>query len=125
MRPLVVIDDEKAQLDLIHDILTMNDYEIHCFQNLDQAFQAIKVLEPALVLCDYRMPEMDGVSFCRKIRQAGLIDNGYFIIITGLVELGEEDDDFHDLPDGWIPKKFSVDEFLEIINRWYQMVPVL
>ena len=38
---------------------------------------------PDLVVCDWSMPELDGVELCREIRVRGLPQYVYFILLTG------------------------------------------
>ncbi|MCJ8345455.1 hypothetical protein MJH12_07940 [bacterium] len=88
-----------------------------------EAIKEVVNIKPALILCDYNMPDINGVQVCAKLRGDLKYDEGFFLILTNKVRWGEEGDDFHDLPDGWIDKTFEVDRFLEVVSMWYNMVP--
>ncbi|MCO4781322.1 MAG: response regulator [Candidatus Cloacimonetes bacterium] len=123
MRPILLIDDQKTMIELFSRILIENGYEVVSFIDPVEALTKVIDVNPALILCDYHMPELNGVEVCAKLRGELKYHDGFFLILTNKVRWGEEGDDFHDLPDGWIDKTFDVSKFLEIVSMWYNMVP--
>lgn len=122
-RPILVIDDQRNFLDLISVFLQNHDYTVHTYQNVEEGLAGIEELNPALVLCDFRMPEYTGIEVCNIVRERKLLPMGFFLIVTAHVEPGQESDDFHDQPDGWLPKNVDMEQFCESISQWYKMVP--
>ena len=123
MRPILLIDDQSTMIDLFEHILIENGYDVVSFHDPLEAIKEVVNIKPALILCDYNMPDINGVQVCAKLRGDLKYDEGFFLILTNKVRWGEEGDDFHDLPDGWIDKTFEVDRFLEVVSMWYNMVP--
>jgi len=70
MKPTVlVIEDDRAILAAIRDILEMEGYETHCSSNGKEALTYLDGgTRPCLILLDLMMPVMDGVEF-RKIQE--------------------------------------------------------
>ena len=68
---LFLVDDENGQLDLMEQILKkMNsNLEIHCFTQPKDALAAMKQNPAHIIISDIRMPQMDGLTFIRQIRQ--------------------------------------------------------
>lgn len=70
MAKILVVDDEMEIADLVEVYLTMQQHEVVKFSS------AMDVLENKLedvdaAVMDIMMPEMDGLTLCRKLRQAG------------------------------------------------------
>lgn len=60
-RRILVIDDEEANVMLLHNLLQREGYtDLHCLTNSSKALQSYMDLEPDLVLLDLMMPEVDG-----------------------------------------------------------------
>jgi DNA-binding NtrC family response regulator len=66
---ILIVDDEPFNLDLLEQELADLGYSSERAANGKQALEKIARLEPALVLLDYRMPEMNGIDVLREIRQ--------------------------------------------------------
>ena len=67
---LVVVDDEEMVLTSISAFLTLEtDYEVNTFSSPVEALEYLRHQEVDLVMSDYLMPEMDGVSFLAKVRE--------------------------------------------------------
>ena len=82
--PLLVVDDNKANRDLIKAFLKdLLRCEISLFQNGNQVYEHIcnlKTDNPILLLTDILMPSIDGLTLLNKLR---ILRNIYSIVITG------------------------------------------
>lgn len=66
---VVVVDDEDIVLSSINSILTLEtEYEVATFSSAKEAIRFIEKNDVALVISDYLMPEMDGISFLAEVR---------------------------------------------------------
>lgn len=68
---MFLVDDENGQLELMRSILSKmkEDLEIECFTQPSDALEAMRKSPAHIVISDIRMPQMDGLSFIRQIRQ--------------------------------------------------------
>ena len=67
---IVIVDDEEIVLSSINSILGLEtDYHIESFTSAKKALNYIEINEIAVVISDYLMPEMDGISFLAKVRE--------------------------------------------------------
>lgn len=67
---IVLVDDEEMVLTSLRSILSLEtDYEIKTFLSAKQALQHISNGDVDLVISDYLMPEMDGITFLAKVRE--------------------------------------------------------
>jgi len=67
---IVLVDDEEMVLTSLQSILALEtEYNIKTFTSANQALDYVKSNEVDLVISDYLMPEMDGISFLAKVRE--------------------------------------------------------
>jgi two-component system chemotaxis response regulator CheY len=71
---ILVVDDSKAMRMIVKRTLRQagfNNIDVNEAENGAEALQAIKADPPGLVLCDWNMPEMNGIDLLRALRQEG------------------------------------------------------
>ncbi len=78
---ILVVDDERLILDLAVMLLTARGYEVITAESGDECLQAAERESPPLVLLDYMMPGMDGMTTLRELRQR--FPDTYVIMLTG------------------------------------------
>lgn len=67
---IVIVDDEDMVLTSLNSFLTLEtDYDVKTFVSVKEALEYIKTGRVGLVVSDYLMPEMDGISFLAKVRE--------------------------------------------------------
>jgi|GEM_PF-3701907 len=67
MKKLLIIDDEKELLSTLKNFFELSGYLVMTAQNTIVAKQKLGH-KPDLILLDVAMPEIDGISFCKEIR---------------------------------------------------------
>ncbi|NLL37931.1 MAG: response regulator transcription factor [Fretibacterium sp.] len=65
---ILVVDDEKAILDLVTQMLYRHGYEVFTASDGDSGLLAIYDLRPDLVILDLMLPKMDGWEVCRRVK---------------------------------------------------------
>jgi DNA-binding NtrC family response regulator len=79
--PLCVLDDDRDQVDLVTERLDKAGFPAVGTTNPQEALQKIRAGNCRMVLCDLKMPSMDGFAFLQKTLQC---DPGmYVILVTG------------------------------------------
>lgn len=78
---IVVIDDEQMILDLTAMVLQHRGFEVYTATSAAEGLELIEREAPALVLLDYMMPQMNGLTALREIHRR-FIDI-YVIVFTG------------------------------------------
>ena len=66
---ILVIDDDRNILATIEMYLRKAGYEVTCVERGDEALQAFRRVQPALVVLDVMLPGMDGWEVLDKLRQ--------------------------------------------------------
>jgi signal transduction histidine kinase len=78
---VVVIDDDTHILELASLILSRRGYQVFTAPRASDGMEIISARRPELVLLDYMMPEMDGLSALREIRTR--FPDSYVVMFTG------------------------------------------
>ena len=82
---IVLVDDEDMVLTSLNSFLTLEtDYKVDTFTSARKALEFIKNNEIDLVISDYLMPEMDGITFLAKVK--ALKPEVPRIILTGYAD---------------------------------------
>ena len=69
MSRLLIVDDDPNTLAGLHELLRNEGYMVHVATRAKEAFDLI-ALEPIdMVLCDYCLPDLDGLQVCRLLKQ--------------------------------------------------------
>jgi PAS domain S-box-containing protein len=67
---ILVVDDEADSLKLLTDILGAQGYEVRAANSGKLALASAATHTPDLILLDLRMPEMDGLEVCRRLKES-------------------------------------------------------
>ncbi len=66
---VILVDDEEMVLTSLSSFLTLEtEYDVHTFTSAKEAIDFIKGNEVDIVISDYLMPEMDGITFLGHVR---------------------------------------------------------
>lgn len=68
----VIVDDNPNVLSLISDLTELMGFDVQTFQCPVKALSFLKQHDTDIVLTDYRMPHMDGLTLTREIRKINL-----------------------------------------------------
>ena len=108
---ILVVDDEKEIADLLALYLENDGYSVQTFDNGADALKSIAEDAPDLAILDVMLPDTDGFSVCRKIREK------HFFPVIMLTAKVADDDKIMGLTigaDDYITKPFNP---LEVVAR--------
>lgn len=69
MSRILVIDDERSIRNTLKDILEFEKYQVEVAEDGFKALELIKAADYDVVLCDIKMPGMDGIEVLQKIEE--------------------------------------------------------
>ncbi len=78
---VLVVDDEPAIRNLLSTVITRRGYQVLGASNADTALKIVAERHPELVLMDYQLPDLDGLSLLYKIKAE--FPETYVIMATG------------------------------------------
>ena len=111
---VLVVEDEPTVARLIGDVLEDGGLRVHVLLDGREALERVRQESYDLVICDMKMPELDGEQFYQALRDSPV--RGRFLFVTGDV-LAARTRDFLErnrLPH--LAKPFRVEELTEKIN---------
>ena len=103
---LLIIDDDSDIVQMLRDNFELQGYLVFSAENAEQALEKLSK-QPDLILLDIAMPGIDGITFCKQIRQLLSIP---IIFLSAKIE---EQDRIRGLMaggDDYITKPFSIEE---------------
>lgn len=65
---IYVVDDNELNVELLIDLLTGEGYQVQGFTDPVAALDKVLESPPRLLLLDVVMPELDGITFCQKVK---------------------------------------------------------
>lgn len=83
---ILLVDDEVDTLEFLSYHLKKNGFEIQTAGNGEIALNVLKKFNPDLILLDYMMPELDGLSFLKKFKEYYPKSNTLVALLTAKSE---------------------------------------
>lgn len=112
-KKVLIVDDDPDTVELIKRILRLSDFDVASARSGTDAISIVEKIQPDIVLLDLMMPEVDGRSTLKKLRD---ITQSPIIIVSAL----NSKDNIVDLlnlgSDDYITKPFHRDELIARIH---------
>jgi putative two-component system response regulator len=90
---ILIVDDEPFNLAVMEAALC-DDYPLLFARNGADAIAAARKHRPALILLDVQMPDMNGYAVCRQLKADPCTDAIPVIFISGMADVGDEEQGF-------------------------------
>jgi two-component system response regulator HydG len=115
MKKLLIIEDDMDMSQLLKRFLTKNGYDVDLAANGAKGVAAFTANPADLVLCDYRLGDMDGVEVLKKVKD---VEPGVpFIIMTGYSDIRTAVNVMKMGAFDYLAKPLLPDETLQLIKR--------
>jgi two-component system KDP operon response regulator KdpE len=120
-RRVLVVDDEPQITRVLRTSLGAQGYDVRIAGDGEAALEIMKDWVPHLVVTDLAMPNLDGVSLCRRVRAFSQIPiivlsvRGQEQAKVGALDAGADD---------YVTKPFSINELTARIRAHLRRVPV-
>jgi CheY-like chemotaxis protein len=85
MSTVLVVDDQAELRQLFQRVLESQGYQIVCAANGQAGLAMLDATNPQLILLDMAMPQMDGITFLRNLRQKPKFQTVPVIVLSGLM----------------------------------------
>jgi two-component system cell cycle response regulator DivK len=112
--PLILhVEDNPGNRLLIKRLLLSEGYRLLEAENARQAIDLLQKNKPDLILMDINMPDVDGYTLTKKIRNIPELGCIPIVAITANVMRGDRERVLKAGCDGYIEKPINVDTFLD------------
>lgn len=82
MFQILVIDDDPITQLVLKRTLQKQGYQVEVAHNGQEGLAKAYEIEPALIICDWMMPVMDGLQVCQQVKAHPSLSTTFFILLT-------------------------------------------
>ena len=105
-----IIDDDPSIRDLVARFLKKEGFEPLYAETGEEGISASIKYRPAIILCDYSLPGIDGLQVCESLRDRQDLESSYFILLTASGDMDSKVAAFDRGVDDFIAKPFDYRE---------------
>lgn len=123
MYKVLVIEDEAINQLILKQTLEKQGYEVAVAGDGETGLAMTKSFQPALIICDWMMPQMDGVEVCQALKADPALSSIFFILLTARTELQDRIEGLDSGADDFLNKPIQPTELLARVRaglRIYQ-----
>lgn len=117
IKRVLLIDDDHAIVRLLSRIIRKQGFEVDAVKSAEDALLYLAKNEYGLVICDIKLPGISGLELYESERTKN--KNTPFVFISGYV-LDELSDSVINKSAGFLPKPFSIDEVITLLNNAFR-----
>ena len=117
---ILIADDDTTFVDLFSELLKANftDVEIEVAYDGYEALIKTGDIKPDILILDMRMPKIDGLEVCRRLRQDTTIDQDIIILaLTGHSEAYDRNEVLTSGANEYLIKSMDIDNLIEQVKK--------
>ena len=115
---VMIVDDDDDARDILGCVLEHAGYATLRVRNGKEALRMLDKVIPALILCDLRMPVMDGWTLDRRLRSDPQLKKIPVVVISAIAKLESARIGVH--AEAWFQKPVHLGELLELVPKLTQ-----
>ena len=116
--PILVVDDNLANLKLARLLLTAEGHETRTVTDAEQAMKMLETFTPKLILMDIQLPGMDGLELTRLLKANPATSKIVIVALTAYAMRGDEERARAAGCDGYIAKPIDVNTLPGIVAAY-------
>ena len=116
---IMIIDDDPSMLWFVTEIF-VGPYNVVPLSSAEEALKQLSIQLPDLIISDVMMPEMDGMSFAKKIKSDKLLSRIPLILLSALNNIDEQTRGIESGAEAYITKPFNVEYLEKVVRRLLQ-----
>ncbi|HEY9849651.1 MAG TPA: SpoIIE family protein phosphatase [Leptolyngbyaceae cyanobacterium] len=124
MFQILVIDDDRSVQLVLTRLLKKQGYQVTVANDGQEGFAQAQSLHPALIICDWMMPRMNGIEVCRRVKADPNLSGTFFILLTSLDSVEDRVKGLDAGADDFITKPIEIHELTARVRaglRLYQL----
>lgn len=124
MSNILLIDDDPTVRLILKNTLQKQGYNVSVASNGEEGLNLAQNLHPALILCDWMMPGIDGLEVCRQIKANRDLSATFFILLTARTEVEDRVKGLDNGADDFLSKPVEMNELKARVRaglRLYQL----
>jgi sigma-B regulation protein RsbU (phosphoserine phosphatase) len=113
---ILVADDDRNNRTILATLLAKWTHEVVVAKDGDEAWALFQKDAPGMAILDWMMPGLDGLTLCKKIREALQSQPFYILFLTGRTEMEDIVKGLSSGADDYLTKPFDVEELRARVN---------
>lgn len=118
---IMLIDDDYLTLDMLQNALIVNDYECDVYDSSVKAMESYSPYEYDVVLCDYVMPDVNGLEVLRHIKEIN--PEAVFVLYSAYPDKSVIKEAFEEGATDFLNKPIEWSAFIELLE-FYDMATI-
>lgn len=110
MFQILVVDDDPAVQLVLTRLLKKQGYVVTVASDGEEGLATAQQLRPALIVCDWMMPRMNGIEVCRRVKADPELSTTFFILLTSLDSVDDRVKGLDAGADDFISKPIEINE---------------
>ncbi|HUP75084.1 MAG TPA: response regulator transcription factor [Acidimicrobiales bacterium] len=107
---ILMAEDDRATRESLVRAFELEGYDVQAVTDGAQVLEAASTGSPDVILLDVMMPNLDGLTACRRLRARG--DRTPILMLTARTETSDRVSGLDAGADDYLPKPFALDELL-------------
>jgi CheY-like chemotaxis protein len=124
-KSILIIEDNPSNLQLATDLLEANGFLVSSAQTAEVGLRLAEELLPDLVLMDFGLPGMDGLSATKELKANPATRHLIVVALTAHAMKGDEQIALNAGCDGFLTKPMNTRTFVQSISRFIARKPRL
>lgn len=118
---ILLVDDERAYANVIKEALERIGVRVHLAHDAMEALNLYSEVSPDLILLDVMMPDMDGLSLLRWLREHSEKEKIPIHIVSAKAQQADRDAAISAGANGFLAKPFTVEELRQVIGQYIEI----
>lgn len=114
MKLILVVDDERAIVQMLQMFLEDEGYQVMVAHNGAEGLRCLEKARPAVILCDLMMPVLDGRQLCQRLQSDSRYRSIPFVLMSAVAKAVNQLDCHYS---AILAKPFNLDDVLNIVTR--------
>jgi CheY-like chemotaxis protein len=121
--PILVVDDNDINLELVRDLLEDQGYRVRVAIDANDAIAVLHDFRPRLILMDIQLPGMDGLTLTRMLKANPSMRDIRIVGLTGYAMAGDEERILAAGCDGYLAKPIDTRRLPGVISSMLSPQP--
>jgi len=118
MSRILIVEDNEKNMKLVRDILQHKGHQTLEARTGEEGIRLARENKPDLVLMDIQLPDIDGITALRRIREDAALDRVPVLAVSASVMPDEQETIVVSGFDAYITKPIALKSFVETVQRF-------
>ncbi|MCJ7516705.1 MAG: DUF835 domain-containing protein [Methanomassiliicoccales archaeon] len=123
MSKILIVDDNAAVLEVVSELVASAGFTPITASGGKECLEKVATENPDLILLDINMPDIDGWSVLRQLKEKGLTSQIKVMMLTATTDIGTDIFGLQDVVSGYIRKPFTNSELAERLKAVLEQSP--